>query len=73
MRTFAVVWTYIANFHVQTVEAASPEDAIERICGAYLKHNEDFKKKACVYAFWGKPELQQIRGAAPVRDQEAGR
>lgn len=73
MKTFTVFWTYIANFHVQIVEAKDADEARQRVCGMY-DANPDFVKKGCVYVFEGVPAYARLRGMAPrVVDAEAVR
>lgn len=52
MNTYTVVWTYVANYHIQAVKAKDPATAVE-MCTAFF--DEDFKKNGHVYVFEGYP------------------
>lgn len=56
MKTYWVMWTYIANYSERPIKvtAESPEHAIKLTTGYY---SDDFKKKASVYVFDREPVL----------------
>jgi len=61
MKTYWVLWTYIANYSrlMCVEEAKSPEEAIQRTTGYF---GADFQQKATVYVFDHKPALVVVKG-----------
>lgn len=60
MRTFYVLWTYIANFsRLMPVRAETAEEAYMESCGHL---SEDFRAKATVYVFDAPPALIVYKG-----------
>lgn len=71
MRTYYVLWHYIANYSdIIPVEANNAEDAIERACGLYMGSSNTaynslpaaFRDKATVYVFDSPPALIVHKG-----------
>lgn len=60
-KTYNVIWTYVANYHAQSVEAETPEKAMEMVCGFYMG-NPEFVKKSSIYVFEGVPVLEIQKG-----------
>lgn len=57
MKTYYVLWTYVANFSkLLTVQAASPREALDQATGFF---SLDFKHKGNVYVFDRPPVLVQ--------------
>lgn len=55
LKSYWVLWTYIANYSKLTrVEARDAEDAMDMVTGHFSK---DFQKKATVYVFDREPIL----------------
>lgn len=60
MKTYYVLWTYIANFStLMPVKANTAEEALAETCG-YV--HDDFKQKATVVVFEHPPALVQYKG-----------
>lgn len=57
VKTYYVLWTYIANFSkLMSVQADSPREALDKATGLF---SSDFKHKGNVYVFDRPPVLVQ--------------
>lgn len=46
MKSYFVIWTYIANYGTMTIEAASPHAAAERV---YNGFSDDFRARGTIH------------------------
>lgn len=63
MKTYWIIWTYIANFGRMTVQAKSEDEAVNRLYDCF---SPDFENRATVYVFDKEPSLVLRNGQKDV-------
>lgn len=58
MERYTVIWTYVANYGTITIEAASAEQAAERVFAGF---SDDFRKHATCYVILAN-DLTTVKG-----------